>query len=195
MLKLVKFLNTLNPTYRAETKALAGQSLNRLTAIRSDFHMTAPTLRGHLRSELRFKRALARIDAKLSSLTIVVGQNNSLLMLARVCRWTQRKAACEKALNIVRRKINKARNNWAILEAETQAIISQLQSRLTGSSSTWAKTLRSHATSMRQEISEQRRWIANLMTKSALVHNGRTKVSHTPDLLRRLDMLGAQISA
>ena len=195
MLKIVNFLKTLSPNYRAETIALAAQSVARFSDIQSDFQTTAPALRQQVRSELRFKRALARIDEKLSSIKVIVGQNDALLTLARIGRWTQRRDACEKALNIVRRKINKTRNNWAVLEIEVNAISAHLNKRLNGSSSPWAKALYTRATRLTSEVSEQRRRIANLMTKSALVHNGRTKLTQTPSLMSRLDLLGAQISA
>lgn len=195
MLNVVNFLKSLSPNYRTETKALAAQTCARLSDIRSDFHTTAPSLRQQVRSELRFKRALARIDAKLSSITIIVGHKNALLTLARIGRWTQRRDACEKALNIVRRKINKTRNNWAVLEIEINTIQARLRKRLSGSSSTWVKTLHAQTMRLMHEVSEQRRRIANLMTKSALVHNGRPKLTHSPSMLHRLDLLGAQISA
>lgn len=184
MLKITNRLQTLSPAYRRTTRQLATDTLARLDHIHAEFQTSSAKLLAAIHSELRFKRALNRIELKLAAASSAASWS----------QWVRRKKACEVSLNAIRKKVNTARHGWAALETEAKAIASRLNRRIRGSSSNWADTLRQHICHLTGELEAFRRPVAQLMTESALIHDGHHRIV-SPELALRLDRLGAQFRA
>ncbi|MEQ8268585.1 MAG: hypothetical protein RH982_15430 [Parvibaculum sp.] len=196
--RLLNRIKTMSAGNRAVLKARASKALAELRAAHRTIAAEAKTLDRQFESELRYKRALARIDARLLELTgalLTAADETSADRLAHLAaQWETRKQACESALNLVRRRINTSRHGWAKLEKEARQIGQWLRGALAGARPVWADAVRRMSEKLMAAMAAERARVAALMTKSALLHDGRD-LSAPLAQLRRLHLARPRIGA
>ncbi len=151
MFTLRTFLNrirTSSAAGRAELKARASRALEDIRRAHQRITAEAKMLDRHVESELRYKAALTRIDARLVCLTDALAAaeatgDAAIGKLARAtAQWTLRKRACEAELNLVRKRINTARHGWAKIEKDAKQLGQWLRDALAGARPAWAEAVR-----------------------------------------------------
>lgn len=175
--KILNLLGILSPARRVKVRALANEILAELLKRHERITAEAATLHKRLSSELRYKEALARIDARLLQIEGAPARSAQRdatqgLVQASI-RWNARKQACETALNLLRRRINSVRHRWAHIEKEARAQNEKLAKILSGLPVEWAEKIRRAAEGGIRNIAAERRHVSQIMTRSALLHDGR----------------------
>lgn len=188
---LLNRIRTMSAANRAALKARASKALADLRTAHGRIAAEAKALDRQFESELRYKRALARIDARLLELTgaLLTAEDDvpAERLAALTTLWEARKQACESALNLVRRRINASRHGWAKLEKEARQIGQWLRDALAGARPVWADAVRRMSEKLMAAMAAERARVAALMTKSALLHDGRD-LSAPLAQLRRLHL-------
>ncbi|MEX1152888.1 hypothetical protein [Parvibaculum sp.] len=176
----INWLRTMSASNRAALKARASSALSDLRQAHGKIAAEAKTLDRQFASELRYKSALARIDARLLDLTNrllvaeMAGDRASAEALAAAAtQWEARRKSCEAELNLVRRRINTTRHGWAKLEKDARQIGAWLRQSLAGARPVWADAVRRMGEKLMAGMAAERARIAAMMTKSALLHDGR----------------------
>lgn len=197
----INWLKTMRARNRAALKARASRALSDLRQAHAKIAAEAKTLDRQFASELRYKSALARIDMRLLDLTNrlltaeTAGDRASADALAvAATQWDARRKSCEAELNLVRRRINLARHGWAKLEKDARLIGAWLRRSLAGARPVWADAVRRMGEKLMAGMAAERARIAAMMTKSALLYDGRD-LSASLAQLRRLRLARPQIGA
>ncbi|MDP2123976.1 MAG: hypothetical protein Q8J92_06300 [Parvibaculum sp.] len=198
---VINWFKTMNARNRAALKARASRALSDLRRAHGKIAAEAKVLDRQFASELRYKSALARIDARLLDLTNrlltaeTAGDRASAETLAAAAaQWDARRQSCEAELNLVRRRINTARHGWAKLEKDARQIGAWLRRSLTGARPVWADAVGRMGEKLVAGMAAERARIADMMTKSALLHDGRD-LSAPLAQLRRFHIARQQIGA
>ncbi len=189
---LLNRIMTSSRAGRAALKARAAHALAEMRAAHARIAAEGRALDRLVGSELRYKAALARIDARLVDLTdtLMAGDAAAAERLATaITQWEARKIACEGELNLVRKRINTARHGWAKIEKDAKATGERLGEALAGARPVWAEAARRMSAALMGAMAAERKRVAAMMTKSALLYDGRD-LSAPLARLRRLRAAG-----
>lgn len=197
----LNWLRTFSGVNRAALKVRAKNALAELRRLHEKVIAGITALEPLLASELRYKAALARIDVKLLELTndllaaeAASDRQSADRLAAMTAQWEMRAQSCESALNLVRRRVNASRHGAANLAKDASRVATHLRDLLAGARPIWAITLRMIADSLVDAIARERRCVAALMTRSAIVHDGRDPSSSLARL-RRLGLARKRVGA
>lgn len=178
--RFFNWVKTFSATHRSELKARTVRALQQLRAVHHTVITEARKIDRAYQSELRIKAALVRLDQHLLDLTAQLQRaieraNESLArqLSDETSRLHARKANYERAVNLVRQRINLARHGWAKLEKEAKAAYAGLRANLDGAQPRWAKYVGFAADRLLQNVARERRRVAERMTASALLYDGR----------------------
>ncbi|MEQ8377400.1 hypothetical protein [Parvibaculum sp.] len=195
MFTLRTFLNrirTSSAAGRAELKARASRALEDIRRAHQRIAAEAKMLDRHVESELRYKAALTRIDARLVCLTdaLAAAETTGDAAIGKLARataqWTLRKRACEAELNLVRKRINTARHGWAKIEKDAKQLGQWLRDALAGARPAWAEAVRRMSEKLTGAMAAERKRVAAMMTKSALLYDGRDLSAPLAQLRRQM---------
>ena len=171
---LRNLIASMSASKRALLKARASKALAELRSAHQKIADGTKALDRQFESELRYKAALARIDARLLELTAIPFAAKTAGELAEtVARWEARKLACETELNLVRKRINTSRHGWAKIEKDAKQLGQRLRDTLTGARPVWADAARRMSEKLMGAMAAERKRVAAMMTKSALLYDGR----------------------
>lgn len=178
--RLINWLRSFSATHRLALKARAQSALMDLRKAHHTVMSEARRFDRAYQSELRIKAALARIDRVLLDLTAQLHRameraNDTLTreLTAETSRLHARKQTYERAVNLVRQRINLARHGWAKLEKEAKATYASLRDTLDGARPRWAQYVRQAGETLVSNLVRERRRVADKMTASALLYDGR----------------------
>jgi len=187
----------LGASENAELKLRARNAVNALRNMHGQIVRDAKAIAKIHSSEMRYKTALARIDAKLLKLTnamliaqILADRPATEKLARKIRQWNTRKQVNEQNVNLVRRRINTARQAWSKLDKDVKAGFAALSDMLIGARSSWAEGARDIGLRLLQSVARQRAMIAEKMTASALLYDGHD-LSPAMAKLRRMPLASA----
>lgn len=169
----MNWLKTLSASYRIILRDHAHRTFNDLRRVHHTIIAEARKFDRAFQQELRLKAALSEINARLAGLAAQAETTESAGKPI-IARLQSRQQTYERAVNLVRIRINTARHGWAKLEKDAKSTFATMRGNLVGARPQWAKFLCTAGEKLLHNLMLERRRVARLMTTSALLYDGRT---------------------